>query len=384
MAGEAASLVARFRERYPATAPPRVSRAPGRVNLIGEHTDYNLGFVLPVAIELACYTASAPSGDRRLRVYSEELEQGAEWPVEAIAALQPQRHWTDYVVGVAQELLRLGIPVEGRNVLIHSTVPAGSGLSSSAALEVSSALALAGERRLDPLELARLCHRAENGFVGLPSGLMDQFVSVFGQKDAAIRLDCRSLEHAVVQLPPQATFLAVNSMVKHELGASAYRQRVAECAAAVNALRRKWPGVASLREATPAMLDGGIPEPALRRARHVVTENRRVGEFVEAAGRADLVTMGRLMAESHRSLQIDYEVSCAELDFLVDAAQSLPGVFGARMTGGGFGGCTVNLVSEEIAPEFASSIRPLYQNRFGIDPEIYSCRPSPGAETLIK
>jgi len=357
----------------------RVYRAPGRVNLIGEHTDYNLGFVLPMAIDLACYTAVAPNNDEHLRVYSDNVSEAAEWRLDTIPTLTPRRHWTDYVIGIAQQLSLLGIPLGGRDLLIRSTVPSGAGLSSSAAFEVSIALALAGDRAVASLELAKLCHRAENQFVGLPSGIMDQFVSVFGQSGAAIRLDCRSLEYTVVELPPGAAILAVNSMVKHELGASAYRMRVAECAAAVQAVRKKWPAVASLRDVVPSMLDHDIPEPALRRARHVITENQRVDRFTEAARYRNLPAMGRLLLESHRSLQHDYEVSCDELDFLVDAAISLPGVFGARMTGGGFGGCTVNLVDEEKAEQFASGIQSLYRRRFNIDPPVYSCKPSEGA-----
>jgi galactokinase len=353
------------------------------VNLIGEHTDYNLGFVLPIAIELACYVAVAPNDTGCLCMYSEDLAGGAEWPVDAIPSLSPRRHWTDYIIGVAQQLGALGIPVRASDLLIRSTVPTGAGLSSSASLEVSVALALAGGHALEPLELAKLCHRAENQFVGLPCGIMDQFISVFGKQDAAVRLDCRSLEYAVVDLPPGAAILAVNSMVKHELGASAYRERVAECAAAVDALRVKSPEIASLRDAALSMLDDTIPQPALRRARHIVTENQRVCDFIEAAARRDLPAMGRLLVESHRSLQHDYEVSCDELDFLVDAALSLPGVFGSRMTGGGFGGCTVNLVAVEQAAQFISSIRRLYRDRFRIDPQIYPCRPSAGAGAVF-
>lgn len=384
MARETPILIQRFKERYPGSEPIRVYRAPGRVNLIGEHTDYNLGFVLPIAIELSCYAAAAPNAEGKLRLYSDDLADGAEWPVEAIPSLTPRQHWTDYVIGVAQQLTSLGVPIQPSDILIRSTVPTGAGLSSSAALEVASALALAGDDAPESLALAKLCHRAENQFVGLPSGIMDQFVCVFGKPDTAIRLDCRSLDYTVAELPPGAAIVAVNSMVKHELGASAYRQRVAECATAVEAIRRRFPEVASLRDADPSMLDSTIPEPALRRARHVVTENQRVCEFIEAAGRGDFALMGRLLVDSHRSLQHDYEVSCEELDFLVDSALALAGVFGSRMTGGGFGGCTVNLVSEGSADRFEAEIRRLYRERFQIDPRIYPCRASAGAEGMFR
>ena len=379
MAGEAQAVLKRFYGRFSGGRNARVWRAPGRVNLIGEHTDYNFGFVLPAAIDLACYTAAAPNGGDRLRVHSEDLDGGAEWPVGELAVLRPRGRWTDYIAGVAQQLIHLGVPIAGRDLLIRSTVPAGSGLSSSAALEVSVALALAGDYALDQLELTRLCHRAETEFVGLPCGIMDQFISVFGRSGAAICLDCRNLNHEVVALPAGMVAIAVDSGIKHELASSAYRQRVAECAAAVNSLRERWPQVSSLRDAVPSMLDQQIPEPALRRARHVVTENLRVAEFVRAAGRRDLEAMGQILFASHESLRLDYEVSCEELDFLVDTARHIPGVFGARMTGGGFGGSTVNLLPAELEEGFSREIRRNYQHRFGIDPHIYICRPSAGA-----
>ncbi len=359
----------------------RVFRGPGRVNLIGEHTDYNLGFVLPMALELACYAAVRPNGRRVLRIRSENLDQSVERPVHGLAEARPARDWSDYVVGVAQQVVRAGFPVEGADVLIHSSVPVGSGLSSSAALETASALALLGDRRLDKLELVRLCRRAENEFVGMPCGIMDQYVSVFGRAGAAIRIDCRSLKHEVVPLPAGVRVFAVNTMVKHELGASAYRERVRECAEAAAAL-----GVASLRDVTVAQFEAGAdriaPVPR-QRARHVVTEDARVEEFREASARGDLERMGALFVASHRSLQHDYEVSCEELDFLVDAALAIEGVYGARMTGGGFGGCTVNLVRDDAAARFAGTIAQRYHERFSIRPQVYECKPAAGAGEAV-
>jgi galactokinase len=283
---------------------------------------------------------------------------------------------------VAREVLRAGFAIEPVNLLIASTVPVGSGLSSSAALEVATALALLGDRKLDGLELARLCRRAENDFVGMPCGIMDQYVSVFGRENSAVKIDCRSLEHETVALPAGAEILAVNSMVKHELGQSAYRNRVRECGEAVSSIRRRRPETASLRDVAAAefaSLASEIPEAPRQRARHVVTENQRVEDFIAASHRGDLAAMGELFVASHRSLQHDYEVSCEELDFLVDTALAIPGVLGARMTGGGFGGCTVNLVRPEAAGEFRTRIGAAYQDRFGLTPQIYLCRPSAGA-----
>jgi len=371
-----------FAKLYGPAADVRVFRGPGRVNLIGEHTDYNLGFVLPAALDMACFIAAAPGAGGKLRVYSQELDQSRECDVADLAGLQPAKDWSDYVFGVAQQLVRAGFDVAPANLLIHSTVPVGSGLSSSAALETSTALALLAGRPMEKLELVKLCRRAENEFVGMPCGIMDQYISVFGRENAAVKIDCRSLGHDIVTLPPGVEILAVNTMVKHELGQSAYRNRVRECAEAVAAIG----GVTSLREVSVAAFDAAaerIPPLARRRARHVVTEDERVEAFMEASRRGDLAGMGQLFVASHRSLQHDYEVSCEELDFLVDTAIALPGVFGARMTGGGFGGCTVNLVRPDAVEAFESGVRQAYQARFGLTPTIYRCKPSAGAGEVV-
>jgi galactokinase len=375
-----------FRKLYGAAEGVRVFRAPGRVNLIGEHTDYNLGFVLPVALDLATYVATAPSGapsgPGKLRMYSEFRKEMREWNAADLGALKPERHWTDYPIGVAQELLRAGFAIAPANLLIRSTVPEGSGLSSSAALEVSTALALLAGRPLEPLSLARLCQRSEHNFVGIPCGIMDQYISVFGREHSALEIDCRSLGHRLVELPAGVTFVAVNTMVKHALAGSAYKERVAECAAAVAGIQQKFPGVESLRDVSPEQLESAahsLPPVVARRARHVVTEDARVGRFVEASAAGELALMGKLLVESHRSLQHDYEVSCAELDFLVDTALAIDGVFGSRMTGGGFGGCTVTMLRPDAVARFGQEMARAYQRQFQTTPQIYACRPSAGA-----
>lgn len=369
MAGPAQLVIEAFETRYRST--PDVACAPGRVNLIGEHTDYNSGLVLPMAIDLACYAASAPNRDGLLRIYSENLKQARQWPIDQLGQLRASGDWSDYVIGVAQQLdLR-----RGRDLLVYSSVPLGSGLSSSAALEVSTALALGWTGDLPSLELAQLCRRVENDFLDLPSGIMDQYVSVFGCENAAVLIDCRSLASEPVKLPGDVAVVAVNSMVKHELAQSAYRQRVTECAEAARE-------IGSLREASEDSLEL-IPNPvARRRARHVVTENQRVIDFVAASRKANLTEMGRLLVASHRSLQRDYEVSCEELDFLVDAALAIPGTFGARMIGGGFGGCTVNLVDPAAADHFTTALGDGYRSKFGVEPAFYRVRPGPGASRL--
>jgi galactokinase len=380
-------MIGAFRERFGPTHQPRVFRAPGRVNLIGEHTDYNLGFVLPVALDMATYIAAAPSADGRLRIYSEDRKEQREFDASSLGVVERTGTWTDYPIGVARELVHAGVAVEGADLLIRSTVPDGGGLSSSAALEVSSALALLAGREFDRLELAKLCQRAERNFVGMPCGIMDQYISVFGRAHSAVEIDCRSLGHRLVQLPDGITFIAVNTMVKHALSGSAYRDRVRECAAAVEGIAEVYPGVQSLRDVSPEQFAGvaaRLPEVVARRARHIVTENARVNRFTEASASGDVTGMGKLMVASHRSLQHDYEVSCAELDFLVDAALAIDGVYGSRMTGGGFGGCTVTLLRVEAAAGFRAGIAQAYQQEFGVTPRIYSCEPSEGAGEVKK
>jgi galactokinase len=353
----------------------KVYRAPGRVNLIGEHTDYNLGFVLPIALDLATYVTARPTDDGHLTIHSEAHGETWDWPVAAIGRLEPQRHWTDYPIGVAQQLLKRGHAIQPHHLSIHSTVPEGAGLSSSAALEVSTALALLSDTPIDKLQLAQLCQSAERDFVGMPAGIMDQYISVFGEEHAAVKIDCRSLTHELVRLPKGVSILAVNSMVKHELGQSAYRIRVEECAMVADALR-----VPSLRDATMALLESTpMPNVVMRRARHIISDNARVQLFVNACARGELERMGQLFYESHVSMQHDYEITCEEVDFLVQSAKGIEGVYGARMTGGGFGGCTVNLVRPDAVGRFQEQITKRYEERYAITPTIITCVPSEGA-----
>ncbi len=353
-------------------------RAPGRVNIIGEHTDYNDGFVMPIAIQLGCTVKATPISEPAIEAVSKQLDGVHRWAIEAIPSLQPSKSWGDYVAGVAKELLVAGYDLRPMRLEIDATVPTGSGLSSSAALEVSSALALLDGRPIDKLELARLCQRAERNHAGMPCGIMDQYASVFGEEHAAILLDCRSQTHRRVPLSGSVEMVAVNTMVKHELGSSAYRTRVAECAEALS----HFPGKSALRDVTLGDLEreaSKIAETPLARARHVVLEDFRVEQFLEAAQSEDLALMGKLLVESHRSLQHDYQVSCEELDFLVDTALTIPGVHGARMTGGGFGGCTVNMVDKEAIPDFAAAITERYKQRYNLTPTVIRCVPSAGA-----
>ena len=374
-------IVTEFQSRFQTDDRPAIYRAPGRVNLIGEHTDYNLGYVFPIALDMACYTAIAPS-DGQLLVHSRDFEQDFEIAVKDIATAKPRGDWSDYVLGVAQQLQRDGVPISGADVYIWSTVPVGAGLSSSAALEVSTAFALLGSRAMAPIEIAMVGQRAESQFVGMPCGIMDQYTSVFGRAGEAVQIDCRSLEHEYVRLPGDVRIIAVNSMVKHDLGTSAYRDRVAECHAAVQSIQLFEPQVRSLRDVSLSMferLQESIPALPRRRARHIITDSQRVLDLAAAARADDLPEMGRLFIASHRSMQYDYEISCEEVDFLVDTAIKIPGVYGARMTGGGFGGCTVNLIRPDIADEFHERITAAYGERYSIVPAFYDCVPAEGA-----
>ena len=371
-----------FSSRFPSA--PRIFRAPGRVNLIGEHTDYNDGFVLPAAIDLYTWTAIAPRTDHKLHVFSENLNESAEIDLTATAP-QPRHAWSDYVHGVALMLQKSGVTLPGSDLVIHSNVPTGAGLSSSAALEVSvaSALLVSSGSTLPLKEVARLCQRAENEFVGARVGIMDQFASCFGSAGHAILLDCRSLEYQLLALSEGITMVICNTMVKHGHSDGEYNDRRAQCEEGVRILKQYYPAVQALRDVTLAQLESRrtqlrpesghdpMPELIYRRCHHIVSENERVLRTVEALKKGDLKTVGACMAESHLSMKNDYEISCRELDIMVELAQKLPGLIGARMTGGGFGGCTINLVRTDSVGKFREGIRAAYREATQIDPEIY-------------
>ncbi len=366
----------------PLSEKSRVFRAPGRVNLIGEHTDYAGGFVLPVALDLSCRVGVAPRTDGLMRIRSLDLGKEASWAADRVGELEPRGDWSDYPAGVALELTRAGVDMHAADLSVSSTVPIGAGLSSSAAFEVGVALALTSldGAQVSRRDLAQICQRAESSFVGLECGIMDQFASLFGKRGHAVLLDCRSLEHSLVGLPPDIEIIMVDSGVKHQLATSGYNQRRREFDAAEQALGRALRDIAV--DEWPA-LEALLNEPLNRRARHIVTENARVIEFVAAAEGHDLAAMGSLMAESHRSMRDDYEISCAELDFLVEAANQTSGLIGSRMTGGGFGGCTVNLVRRGAVSEFKAAVADRFHARFGQPPAVYVCESADGADEAV-
>ena len=364
----------------------RKFRAPGRVNLIGEHTDYNDGFVMPAAINFSTSVTYQPLVERRIEFYSENFHEKIVLDLDALPR-QKRYHWSDYVVGVALMLEQAGHRLTGASLSFSSDVPIGSGLSSSAAIEVATAFALnaASSLQIERKELAKLCRGAENEFVGARVGIMDQFVSLFGEKDKALLLDCRSLDYKLLPLPVDIQLLICNTMVKHALASGGYNERRAQCEEGVRELSKVLPGITALRDVSLVELEQqrDVLRPVIyRRCKHIVSENERVLASAAALERSDLRGFGTLMNESHRSLRYDFEVSCAELDLMVELARRVEGVYGARMTGGGFGGCTVNLVARDQVEQFKLIVGRAYEKATGLKPEIYVCQAMKGAEEI--
>ena len=383
----------RFEEIF-GCQPATVVRAPGRVNLIGEHTDYNDGYVLPVAIDRSILMAAASRPDRQVVLHALDFDQQTEFSLDDIQH-DAQHPWSNYQRGVAFFLQERGFELPGMNAVISGDIPVGSGLSSSAAVEVAAAYAwqvLSGFS-LSRVELALLCQQAENEFVGMKCGIMDQFISALGQRDHALLIDCRTLEHEVVKLgsgesspAPLATIVVCDTMKRRGLVDSEYNARRRECEEGVRLLQRHLPGIKALRDVSSAQFEryqGGLPEVVRRRCRHIVYENERVLQSVKALSGNDLVTFGHLMNESHVSLRDDYQVSCRELNVMVEAAWQVEGVYGSRLTGAGFGGCTVSLVDGEAVERFRAHVAAEYQAATGIEPQIYVCAVEDGVGEVL-
>ncbi len=361
--------------------------APGRVNLIGEHTDYNEGFVLPVAIDTGTFVSGVARDDRRVRVYSQNFDETREFNLDDES--QPQRGiWLDYIEGIARTLASQGFRLKGAELEIESTVPIGGGLSSSTALDIAFALAmlaLAG-LEIDKRALALISQQSNHLYVGTRGGLMDQLTILFGRAGQALLIDCRSLEIQPIPMDSRDIAIAIcNTNVKHNLVTSEYNARRAECERGVELLKKQLPQIRALRDVSIAEftnLQGELPEPVRRRCRHVVTENGRTLAAAAALSGNDFQTMGELMYASHESLREDYQVSCKELDALVEIASRVEGVVGARMTGGGFGGCTVSLVRRDALEEFHKAVESQYRATTGITPSIYVSEARDGAREL--
>jgi galactokinase len=379
-------LKKKFQALFP--GEPRLFRAPGRVNLIGEHTDYNDGFVLPMAIDREVGAAIKRRADRRVTVHTVNYDETAEFDLD-----QPfqgmKGFWLNFVEGVARILETKGIRLSGAEMVIWSDVPTGAGLSSSAALEVAVGLALTeiNDQRIDRTLLARIGQQTEHEYVGANVGIMDQFCSANAVEGHALLLDCRSLGFENVPLDTSDVAIVIcDTNVKHELASSEYNTRRRECEMAVVMLREKLPGIEQLRDVNInefARYENDLPEPIRRRARHVVTENDRTQKAAESLKRRDLKEFGRLMWESHKSLRDDYQVSSIELDTLVEIAAEIEGVLGARMTGGGFGGSTVNLVRRDRLDLFQQEIVVRYKDSYSIEPTILISEAKQGASEVL-
>ena len=377
-------LIAAFRQRFGAE-PTTVASGPGRVNLIGEHTDYNDGFVLPVALQRDVRYVFRPRADRLVRVHSVEFGESFDFDLDAIAHNDAML-WTNYVMGVAWSLAVEGLTLAGIDAVMSGNVPRGSGLSSSAALEVATAhafLAASGQLGvLDGATIARVAQRAENDFVGVNCGIMDQFISVLGAENHALLIDCRSLTYELVSMPAEAALVIGNTRASRSLASSAYNERRQECERGVALLHSALPNISALRDVSSADLEMHrdlLPDVVYRRCRHVVTENERVGEMVAALQSGDLVKAGALMNASHASLRTDYAVSSPALDAMVAAMHSAPGCYGARLTGAGFGGCAVALVEPGQEKAVADAIFDQYPKSTNIWPEVYTTHASDGA-----
>jgi galactokinase len=370
------------------TRPTLMAVAPGRVNLIGEHTDYNDGFVLPVALDRDVRILFNPRPDRRVRLYAVEFDAWAEFDLDDLTFTE-EHFWSNYVKGMAWSLAERGLSLVGIDGIISGNVPRGSGLSSSAALEVACAkafMAAAGE--LDALpgeQIAKAAQRAENSFVGVNCGIMDQFISTLGAEGHALLIDCRSLDYQLVPFPADAALVIGNTKASRSLANSAYNERRAQCEEGVRLLQSVLPGITALRDVSSAQLETHkdlLPSIIYRRCRHVVSENERVQATVDALSRGDLIEVGQLMAASHASLRSDYEVSSDALDAMVAAMSSADGCYGARLTGAGFGGCAVALVARGQEGSVRDAIFEQYARVMNIWPEVYISTPSAGAQII--
>ncbi len=373
-------LLAEFFAQQFGAEPQFVVRSPGRVNLIGEHTDYNDGFVLPMAIDRAIWIGLRPRGDGRVVVHSVDFGQRAEFALDDLS--RGQTGWPEYLKGTAWSLREAGYQPAGWEGVLIGDVPIGAGLSSSAALEMATARAFAavGQWQWEPAEMARLAQRAENQWVGVACGIMDQLVAGCGLEDHALLIDCRSLAVEPVPLPAGVAVVVLDTGTRRGLVDSAYNERRSQCAAAAEFFR-----VAALRDVSVELFQraaSDLEEVARRRAFHVITENERTLRAAEAMRRGEVQALGVLMNQSHTSLRDDYEVSCETLNAMVQCAVAHPACYGARMTGAGFGGCAVALIDRAAADDFVEQTTQAYRQWTGMEPAVYVCRATAGAQVL--
>ena len=375
------SAVATYTRQF-GTGPAAAAMAPGRVEIMGNHTDYNGGFVLPAALDRATVMAGSAVEGNTIILHAADFRRTAKFDVRALAR-DPQNSWASYVLGVIVQLQKQGVQIGGFSAVIHSNVPGGAGLSSSAALEVAAALLLKQlfPYEANPMQIARLCQQAENEFVGVQCGILDQFASVFGINDGLLFLDCLTLEHSAVKMGRGDIALVIcDSNVKHALTGGDYNTRRAECMAAAAHFGRQL-----LRAVTLEEFNAGkhlLPENQRKRAEHVLNEDRRVLAMREAAHAGNTEVMGRLLAEGQASCRDLFENTSPEIDLLAEMAAQIPGCIGAKMTGGGWGGCTINLVYADAADEFCRTLAESYQERTGTIASVYACRAAQGARAV--
>lgn len=365
---------------------PILVKSPGRINIIGEHTDYNGGFVMPAAIDKAIYVAVSKRDDEAIHLYSESYQVSY---TSSVAAIEKSNlSWANYVLGVADQMVKRGYKISGFNLYLDGNVPLGAGLSSSAALECATAFALdhLNDLGISQMDLALISQKAEHVFAGVNCGIMDQFASVFGKQDHAVLLDCRTMEYEYIPLALEGYKLVLlNTNVKHSLSDSAYNKRRSQCEQGVAWISTHHPEVTSLRDANVNMLEEFVkPKDAevYQKCKYVVEEIGRIQKAAEALKQGDLVALGKLMFETHEGLSQDYEVSCKELDFLVDYVKDLDHVLGARMMGGGFGGCTINIVKNENIDALISEVSVLYEKEFGLSIDVYVVETANGSALI--
>lgn len=367
---------------------PALFVAPGRVNIIGEHTDYAEGFVMPAAIDFATIAAISPRNDGSIVIASENFKEEVTHPLAALPE-KAIHHWSDYPLGVISILRGQGVEIPAFSLTLNGDVPVGAGLSSSASVEVAAMIAILSltTAKISLPEMAKLCQRAENEYVGASTGIMDQFIACCGAENHALLLDCRSLNYRLAPIPPSISIVISNTMVKHSHAGGEYNTRRAEVEEGTRIIHNHRPEVRFLRDATVDDLKkwgSEMPPDVLKRTRHVITENNRTVAAADALEAGDLKTLGRLMYEAHASYRDDFEGSVREADILVDLASREPGCIGARLTGGGFGGCTVNLVEHTHAAAFIDHLRDGYRAATGIDADIYRCHASAGVHRLAE
>jgi galactokinase len=372
-----------FRDRF--QKEPLVIGAPGRVNLIGEHTDYNNGFVLPGAVDKRIYVAIAPNNTKQVNVFANQFKEEYSFSIEGI---QPQKGWMNYLLGVTYHIQQQGKTIGGVDVLIDGDIPVGAGMSSSAALCSAYGFALNELFNLDysRMDLAFIGQKTEHTFVGVKCGIMDQFASLHGKKGHVMKLDCRSLEYEYIPFDfPGFKIVLVNSMVSHSLAGSEYNVRRQQCEEGVAILKQHYPAIASLRDVEPAQLlqhKEELPPVVFDRCSYVVYEKERLLGGCDALKKNDLATFGQLMYATHEGLSKKYAVSCTELDFLAERAQGIPGVMGARMMGGGFGGCTINIVQSDAVDTFQQKIQEAFHGLFKKTPEVYVTQIEDGTKVM--